>query len=135
VSAQFRPAEHYVHGIDGPVAIITGRVAALLDRHVDLGRLRIEVRGQDAEFDSGLVALAVAGATWRSSATGNASAAEPEPGAQWFSTTAAGARLGITDRAVRKAAADNRLTATLLDGRWRISAEAIEHYRAARRAA
>jgi excisionase family DNA binding protein len=135
MTARWRPPEHYVHA-GGEVVVVPARVAAWLGRHAQLDRLRTQIRGADAEVDSVLVALAVAGAYWRTSATGSACAPEAEVGAlsPWVSTTQAADLLGIGSRAVRLAIAETRLPAERVDGRWRIAREDIEHYRAARAA-
>ncbi len=51
-----RPAD-YIHGERGPVVIMSGRVAAWLMRHADLGRLRVANHGVDPEVDATLVAF------------------------------------------------------------------------------
>jgi len=133
---KWRPAAHYVHA-DGAVVIVPARVAAWLSRHARLDELRAQVRGADAEVDNVLVALAVASATWRTSATGSTHAPEPEVRAlsPWMSSTQAADLLGITSRAVRLAIGEERLPAEQVDGRWRITREDVEHYRAGRQAA
>lgn len=137
MTAPWRPPESFVHGVGGPVAIVPGRIAALLHDRFGLGRLRTEIRGQDAELDSVLVALGVAAGAWRTSVTGRKEAVQPEPVAasdQWVTTTSAAGLLGITDRAVRLAIQDQRLPAENHQGRWRITRADVEHYRAARHA-
>jgi excisionase family DNA binding protein len=106
-------------------------------RYGGLERLRTEVRGNDGEVDSVLVALAVAAHHWRASATGSTVAPEPEVAARsaWVSTTQAADLLDISSRAVRLAIDEQRLPAERVDGRWRIAREEVEHYRAGRRAA
>lgn len=134
-AAGYRPPEAFVHG-GGEVVVVPARVASWLLRHAALDRIRAEVRGADPEVDAVLVALRVAGLYWRASATGSVVAPEPEAGAlsQWLSTTQAADRLGITDRAVRLAISERRLPAEQVAGRWRITREDVEHYRAARAA-
>jgi excisionase family DNA binding protein len=48
------------------------------------------------------------------------------------STTTAATILGITDRAVRRAITEKRLTATTLDGRYRIDRDDLAKYLATR---
>ncbi|WP_425266409.1 helix-turn-helix domain-containing protein [Cryobacterium zongtaii] len=69
--------------------------------------------------------------TWRNAAIGTTKAAAPELAAhyEWLSTTQAASRLGITDRGVRSAIATGRLHAESIAGRWRISREALQHFR------
>lgn len=137
MSASWRPPETYVHGIEGPVVVVPGRVAAWLERNADLRRLRTEVRGGDAEVDAVLVALATCALAWRTSAVGRERAPEPEVVAssgQRLSTSQAAALLSRSDRAVRMACSAGRLPAEQVGGRWLIDREDLEHYKAARAA-
>ena len=132
-----RPLGGYRFG-DGRDAfvIVPARVAAWLARHTDLSTVRVSARGTDPEVYGVLHDLHAAALTWRSSATGSEQAPEPEATTRssWLSTTQAAGQLGITDRAVRLAIRQGRLPAEQVDGRWRISKEDVEHYRAARAA-
>lgn len=133
-----RPPEAYVHGINAPVVVIPARVCAWLERHARLNEVRIRERGADPEVDAVLVAVRLAALTWRTTATGTPVAAKPEAPAdlnQWMSTGQAAARLGITDRAVRLAIQEQRLHATNVAGRWRITKEDLQHFTAAKNAA
>lgn len=129
-----RPPEHYVHGFDGPGVVVPGRVAAWLNRHGGLNELRRCIRGMDAEVDSVLVALSVAGTAWLSSVHGTTPRNVPEaaPKSAWLTTTQAAHLLDQTDRAVRMACQSGRLQAEQENGRWRIRREDFEHYRANR---
>lgn len=129
-----RPPAAYVHGIDAPVVVIPARVCAWLERHARLNEVRIRERSSDPEVDAVLVALRLAALTWRTTATGSPVAAKPEAASelnQWLSTTQAADILYITDRAVRLAISEKRLPATLVNGRWRITREDIQHFAAA----
>lgn len=133
-----RPPTAYVHGVDAPVVVIPARVCAWLERHASLNEVRIRERGADPEVDAVLVAVRLAALTWRTTATGTPVAAKPEAPTdlnQWFSTGQAADRLGITDRAVRLAIQEQRLHATNVAGRWRISKEDLQHFSAAKNAA
>lgn len=126
-----RPTEHYLHG-DGHVVIVPARVAAWLERRVDLNRVRIDARGLDPEIDAVLGALRISALVWRTSVNGTTPAEPAEPVAasdQWVSTNQAAIHLGITDRAVRKAIAAGALPAENTAGRWRIHRDDIAHYR------
>ncbi|ORV85557.1 hypothetical protein AWC11_01655 [Mycobacterium interjectum] len=136
-----RPAEHLVHGLDGPVAVVDGRVCHLLNRMLSLDKFRVQVRGQDAQLDHTLMAIKLAATAFaESSAAGTHAAPRPEPEApskrqlnDTVSTTTAATILGITDRAVRKAIAEKRLPATLLDGRYyRVARDDLAAYAATR---
>ncbi|WP_436785782.1 helix-turn-helix domain-containing protein [Yinghuangia sp. YIM S10712] len=126
-----RPASAYVHG-DGAVVIVPGRVAAHLDRLLNLNRLRIEVRGQDPETDNVLVALRLAALAWRS-AGGLPDRTSPDPMPPWITTGQAAELLAVDPRHVRRLITTGRLTARQLpSGAWLIDRETVEHYRAAR---
>jgi excisionase family DNA binding protein len=134
-----RPAEHLVHGINGPVVIIDGAVCALLNRLLGLDKIRAQVRGKDAQLDQTLLAIRLAGVATESSAPGTGIAAQPEPGPrlqgqlnETFSTSTAATILNMTDRGVRKAITEKRLKATLLDGRHRITREDLSAFMADR---
>lgn len=129
-----RPAEHLLHGLDGPVVILSGRVCAYLNKYAALDRFRSDNRGADAEVDNALVAMRIAALKWQESATGTKQAPQPELDAsfQWLSTTQAATQLRVSDRAIRKAIAEHRLTAENVAGRWRISRTEFEHYKARR---
>lgn len=140
-AAQIRPAEHLVYGLDGPGVLVSGRVCALLNKLLSLDKIRREVRGQDAQLDQTLLAIRLAGVASESSSPGTHLAPQTEHGARLqpqltdtISTTAAAAALGITDRGVRKAICEKRLTATKIDGRYRITRRDLAAYRPTRAA-
>lgn len=127
-----RPIEHYLHG-DGHVVIVPGRVAAWLERRAGLNTLRINNRGLDPEVDAVLGALHLGALVWRNSVDGTAPAEPAEPPApcpQWLSTAQVASRLGITDRAVRKAIDRGAIPAENIEGRWFINREDLAHYQA-----
>jgi excisionase family DNA binding protein len=132
-----KPPGAYLHG-DGPtcIVIVPARIANWLATRTNLSDVRISARGTDPEVYAVLAALHRAGLAWRTSVTGSAAPAEPEATAlsKWMSTTQAAHQLGVTDRAIRLAITQHRLPAENVDGRWRITREDIEHYRAARAA-
>lgn len=129
-----RPAQHLVHGTDGPVVILSARVCAYLGRYAALDAFRASHRGSDRETDEALTAMRVAALAWRSSVTGTTEAAKPELAAssKWLSTSETASLLGMTDRGVRTAIADGRLKAENIAGRWRINLENLEHFKAIR---
>lgn len=124
-------ARRLVHGVDGPVVIVSSRVCALLSRHAGLDRFRMQERGVDPELDAALLAMHAAAASWRGSRAGTREAPQPEPvRSLWVTTNDAAGLLQMTDRGIRKAIAEKRLEATRVDDRWRISREDLEHFRA-----
>jgi excisionase family DNA binding protein len=135
-----RPAEHLVHGLDGPVAVLPGQVCAVLNRLLGLDKVRVQVRGQNRQLDHALLAIKLAGTAFTaSSGTGTVLAPQPEPMSQspkqqndTVSTTTAATILAVSDRAVRKAIAEKRLTATKVEGRYRITRDDLADYAATR---
>ncbi|MGV3714346.1 helix-turn-helix domain-containing protein [Pseudolysinimonas sp.] len=124
--------ESYAFTDLGGAVILPARVAAYLERYAGLNEFRIQHRGTDPQVDNALVALHSVATNWRASVTGSRTAApaEVEPESKWLGTTAAANRLGITDRGVRLAIQEERLPATIIDGRWLIDREDLEHFRA-----
>jgi excisionase family DNA binding protein len=122
VNEAIRQPASYVHGLRGPLVIVPGRVAEILERRAHLNEFRVSIRGTDPELDAVLIAIRVAALQWRASATGSADAPTAE---------AAGIAR-ITDRAIRQAIADGRLPATRSGRNWRIARVDLEQYRAAR---
>jgi len=127
-----RPPTSYVHGLDGPVVIVPGRAAAWLDSRLNLRALRTAVRGHDPEVDAVLVALGVAAAAWRQSVVGTDQRTPAEPAPLWLTTREAADRLDVTDRAVRRALAEQRLNGRRTNGGWLVDRESVEHYLIAR---
>jgi excisionase family DNA binding protein len=123
----------YIHGQEGPCVIVPGRVAALLERHMQLAHLRLALRGSDEELDAVLVDLHAAAEAWRTAVRRPRAVRQATGRAPRVSTGEAAALLHITDRAVRKAIADRRLPAERVDGRWSITREDIAHLEAQRR--
>ena len=79
--------------------------------------------------------LRVSAMTWRSSVsvTDPRNCPEPEPLSTWLTTTEVADLLDMADRGVRKAIERGDLEAEpAANGRWRISRDNAEHYRAAR---
>lgn len=127
-----RPPESYVHGIDGPVAVVPGRVAAWLVRRLQLDRVRAEIRGTDPEVDAVLLALTVAGAAWRArscvDATPLAQSAQPASSSE-LTTNEAARRAGVTPQAIRKAITANRLPARRVGPGWLVEPAELDLYR------
>lgn len=121
---------------EGVGAVVPGRVAALIHSRTNLGQLRAEIRGTSPEVDAVLMALHIAALKWRGSATGTTQDTTPEPvtSSEWLTTEQAAGLAGVSSRAIRKAIQQERLTATEVAGRYRISREDLEHYKAARAA-
>lgn len=131
-----RPADHYLHGLNGPNVLVPGRVWHFLERYCGAAEFQRRVRGRDAEVDNVLEALHAATVYWSASVNGTTvrQQAEIAPKSQQLSTTQAADLLGITDRAVRTACQSKRLVAERVNGRWQIDREALAHFRANRAA-
>jgi excisionase family DNA binding protein len=129
-----RPAEHHVFGTGrDAVVVVPARVASWLNAR-GLNELRAASRGVDPNVDNVLSALALAGAQWLASVHGTTQRKAPEmaPLCPWMTTAEVADLLYLSDRAVRMACKNGRLRADQIDGRWRISREDFEHFRAAR---
>lgn len=120
--------------LTGPGVYLPARICAALERLADLPRIRVQHRGTDPELDTVLGDIRTAAAKWRATATGSPHPPPPEADASsgWLSTTRAAEILGVTDRAIRLAITEHRLHAQQVDGRWRITREDLEHFRASR---
>ena len=130
-----RNAEHYIHGTGGDrVVILPARVCAWLDRAADLDALAARVRGHDGELDNLLTAIRWAGRNWSSYASGTTPVTPTQPGAlsPWLTTTAVAISLGISEPGVRKALRERRLEGENVEGRWRVSREALAQFRSSR---
>jgi excisionase family DNA binding protein len=138
LSAQkvIRPAEHLIHGINGPFVVIDGAVCAMLDRLLRLDQIGRKYRGQNEQFDQSLAAIRLAGAAY-SERSGSGADSAPQPDVPphsvrqqnpTVSTTKAASILGMTDRSVRRAIREKRLPATCLDGRYRINRDDLTNY-------
>ena len=111
-------------------------MCAILNRLLGLDKLRTELRGQNPRLDQALLAIRLAGiAHTETSSTGNGVAPQPEPKPpssqqlnDTVSTTTAATLLGISDRGVRDACTEKRLAATKVEGRWRITRQALSEY-------
>jgi excisionase family DNA binding protein len=131
-----RPAEHLVH--KGPVAVLDGRVCAMLNKLLGLDKIRSQVRGQNPQLDQALLAIQLAALATETSGSGSSPAPQPEVAPRskqqlnTVSTTTAASSLGITDRAIRQAITEKRLTATKVDGRYRITPDDLATYAATR---
>ena len=129
------PAERFI-APDGSAVTVPASVAAQLERHLRLRRLRIAVRGQDPDLDGVLLALALAAAVHTTSATGSRTAAETQGATSSFMTASVIAdELGISPRAVRAACAAGRLRAQLVGGSYLITKADFENFRLQRRVA
>ena len=131
----FRPPSHFVHGPNAEVVILPQRIAAWLERHARLNELRVEVRGADAEVDAVLAAIRLAALAYRTAVCGTDQGKQAE-GEQpsVMSTQQVADQLHLHPRTIRLAIAEKRLRAEQVDGRWRVTREDFEHYRAARAA-
>lgn len=125
--------ESYLHDT---IVIVPIRVAATLARRFDLHHLALESRGFDNEVASVLIALRAGGQRWITTATGNKPAPKAEAATPLqVGTHKAAELLHLTPRRVRQVIQQGRLPAERINDRWLITREAIEQYKAARRAA
>lgn len=125
-----RPAEHYLHA-GGRVVLVPARVCEFLNRMASLDAYSRQFRGVDPEIDNVLQAVRLSGQVWRKDYAGTNRTTREELTApsQWLTTKAVATQLGITDRGARKACAEGRIEAELINGKWRVSREALQRYR------
>lgn len=131
-----QPRRSYLLKVGEPYVMVPARVAALLESRTNVGGLRVQVRGLDAEASAVLEDLRYAAMSWRGSAGGTEADETPEPAAksQVVTPSQAADLLGVTDRAIRKALQSGRLPGEKRGSNWFITREDFEHYKAARAA-
>lgn len=128
---------------DGPVVVITGRVAAMLEHHLEqpLTDLRQRYRGKDAELDDALLGLHTAAVMFLddvrdgvSSADGTQRVPIAEPPAQStvMSVTDVSDLVDLEPRTVRKAALEGRLDGRKIAGVWQFTSADVAAWRATR---
>jgi hypothetical protein len=123
-----------------PTVVLSGQFCAWLERAAGLRPLALEVRGADEVASAGLHAIHLAALAWREqvgSANGSTRDNGAEAGAhserEHFGTSAAARVIGITDRGVRLACSEGRLSARRVDGRWRIELADLERFKELRK--
>lgn len=119
---------------DGITAVLSGRAARRIYYWAHLDQFAEKVRGRDPELDQALETLRVAGERWARSESGTPTPSPAEPRPEWVTTREAAEMLGMTDRGVRKAIADDRLPADCSGGPWLIHREHLAHFAATRKA-
>ena len=125
-----RPAEHYLHA-GGGVVLVPSRVCLFLSRMASLDSYSRQMRGRDPEIDNVLQAILISGRKHMENVSGTkpAERAELASPSQWLTTKAVATQLGITDRGARKACAEGRIEAELINGNWRVSREALQRHK------
>lgn len=126
--------------VDGPALLVTPRQAYLLSRAADLGRLRLQVRGQVAELDEVLFGLAALAARWEPhlvADAGHGPGHDEAPCDDALVMTAAevARHANCSGRTVRRAAADDRLVGTLTTAGWVFTPTAVRDWMANRQEA
>ncbi len=135
-----RPAAFYLHALDaGPVVVVPAWFARWLELNTDLGRQRINRRGQDPAVDEVLVALHYAAthaaASDRTSVAGSKRLPEPAlPQDLYMSVSEVAESVGVSGRAIRLAITAGRLPAHRVADRWLIDKVDADNYRRTRAA-
>lgn len=128
-----------IGGDRGPAVVLSARTAAYLEKYAGLAALRVRTRGPLADIARELTDLREAAVAYRGTVLPEAEATLTEvatDSAQWLTSIEVADREQISDSAVRLACREGRIPdAFQVGGRWRISREAAETYRAARAAA
>lgn len=120
--------------------MVPARIAALLERGTDISALRVRSRGVDPEASAVLEDIRLVAMSWSPEADFASTQSEDDNerkvagcSEQWMTTGQVAQRLGLTPQAVRNAIKAGRLRATQQEGgKFQVSREDFEHYRAAR---
>lgn len=127
--------------VEGPAVVIGPRVALLLEKHADLGRFRLAVRGQDPELDAALSALHAVASRFEPdlvsdvvSDVGHDDDSTPETGASspLMTTTEVADHAGCNPRTVRYAAEAGRLVGKSVTAGWLFDPDAVRTWMAER---
>ena len=130
------------HLVPSSAVIVPGREALLLEKNLDLNRIRLALRGQDAGIDAVLsawhtAALLYAEATMHPSSHSGTSLVSDRNRGQarpTYSTADVAKLLNVTPRTVRKAAIEQRLDGIQdSGGNWRFTDEANAGWQARRK--
>lgn len=124
-------------GESGPAVVISAETAAYLERFCKVAALRQRLRDglhqqvSQELLDLRRVAMAFDPARLPQRAAVGSDSAEVAPGLRRseFSAAEAADLLNIGERAVRLACEQDRLDGRKVGGRWRITAEAIKHFK------
>lgn len=124
-----RPPEHYFHGDN---VIVPSWACAFLYQSGDFETWTANNRGKYPHVDNVLVALRMGAKRWKSQLEGTEPVKREEQPAlsQWLTTAEVADALGFTTRGARKACAEGRIAAELVDGRYRVSRTALAHFKA-----
>ncbi|WP_169079847.1 helix-turn-helix domain-containing protein [Microcella alkalica] len=124
-----RPPEHYLHG---DTVIVPSWACAFLYQAGNFETWTANNRGKFPHADNVLIAIRLGAKKWREQIEGTRAAPKEERPTQseWLTTSELADHLGFTTRGARKACAEGRIEAELVDGRYRISRTALAHYRA-----
>lgn len=122
------PAWYYRHAAG---VFVPAGVAAVLEHYLGqrLDEYRTRYGGRHPEADIVLKAIRDTAAAWQNDRRGNI---PQQPIRLWdetYTTTQAAVQLRMTPRGVLKAIKSGRLPAALVDGRWRITREALALFR------
>lgn len=121
-----------MHGLNGPVVIVSGRVAAWLLTRADLANHHRAHRGDDPEVDQTLVALKLAAYSWQAGMTGDGHRPAPTPDTgtecPLMTTQQAADKYGTTSRSIRRRIHAQQLPAVRVGHQWLIPASALDRY-------
>lgn len=131
----------YLLKVSEPYVMMPARVAAMLEAELgaELSRLRVRKRGVDPEASQVLADIRAAAIEWAGSGSAGTSddgppEPRPESNREHLSLTPsqAAGRVGVSDRAIRKAIHTGRLPAAKVDGAWQITRDDLRHFQASR---
>lgn len=136
MNGELRSADDFVHGEGlGTFCMISGRTAAWLESQ-GLDRLRRNARGVDPRIDRDLIAIHMAGLTWRNAVDGISERHSDAPGPGLMLTVQEAAKLAkMTPRGIRAAIEQNRLPAQKRGRQWIVSTGDLQKFKKATRRA
>lgn len=119
--------------------VLPARVAALLEANTNISELRVRARGVDPLVSAVLEDIRMVAMSWSGSGPpGTGADGPPEPAteskceAESLTPSQAAGRVGVSDRAIRKAIHTGRLPAEKRDGTWQITRDDLRHFEASR---
>lgn len=102
----------------------------MLEKRLDLSRLRTAARGDDTELDTVLNAIRWTALQFETSANESQQRKPAKATVNWYTTTQVATGSGVTNAAIRLAVREGRLRATKVDGHWQIAAADYYAFRA-----
>ena len=127
-----RPRQSYLLRAGEFTLMLPPRIAALVERRTNIRELRLSVRGIDPEASAVLEDLRTAALSWSGSLRETDDDKPREPPSELITSGGAADVTGISRQAIGKAIRSGRLSAQMVNGRYLIRRDDLEHWRATR---